>query len=342
MENKKPFGTGAEESPLDERTYQYRDFAIGGLPKMSGGFVMPAENVLHQHNVGICTAISLVQNRGKVFNKKYSADFQYLLQKKFIDGGWWEGSSIFSALKVGKKYGFLPEKSWTHTNENDRYLDYSVYIKKLQAIPDDEVTRLLGLCENKISTYAQLNETDAVELAHAIEKSPAGILCRYGCQKNWWTAKDGRVSWDAADIDPLRNGRETSGHAIMMTQFDYTQEKAMQLLANTWGTSWATNGSCHIDWNNYPMTEAWVIFEETPKPLPIMIRYGMTHPQVKVVQQWLNNHGYVIAESGPGSPGKETKYFGPLTLSKVVEFQRENGLTADGIVGPATYKVMGF
>ena len=61
---------------------------------------------------------------------------------------------------------------------------------------------------------------------------------------------------------------------------------------------------------------------------------------VKELQVWLNNHGYTIALTGPGSKGNETNKFGSLTKKAVIAFQKANGLTPDGIVGPKTLEKM--
>lgn len=319
MENEK-LGTGGNVSELDPRTIKHLDFA--GVPFVTGGVEYLPTDIEHQHSVGICTAISRVQLRQKQTGKKYSPDFQYLLQKKYYDLNWTEGSSVLSANKVAKNIGFLPASLWSHTTESDRYLPYPQYIAKLQQIPDSEVIRLQGLCVDRIAGYAQVDVTDAQAIAKAVINSPGqtGILCRYGCQKNWWLP-----SWMAKDIDPLRNAPETSGHAIILGSFDYAVE-FIQKVANTWGKTWCLNGSAHINWVNYPMTEAWVDLIEAPI-IPVyiftkLLRYGMRGFDVKMLQQKLK------------VPVDST--FGNITLAAVKKFQTANGLTPDGVVGSAT------
>ena len=68
---------------------------------------------------------------------------------------------------------------------------------------------------------------------------------------------------------------------------------------------------------------------------------GSRGPSVKVLQQFLNTHGFVIASSGPGSPGNETETMGSLTLQAVRKFQEKYGIaksgdTGYGVVGPKT------
>ncbi len=70
------------------------------------------------------------------------------------------------------------------------------------------------------------------------------------------------------------------------------------------------------------------------------LRKGMTDPQVKLLQQYLNGHGFVIAKNGPGSLGHETPSFGLLTQKAVVKFQKAHGLSSDGVVGSKTRKLL--
>src|SRR3989344_5876440 len=65
--------------------------------------------------------------------------------------------------------------------------------------------------------------------------------------------------------------------------------------------------------------------------------YGNSGSDVLSLQQFLNSHGFTIAESGPGSPGNESDYFGSLTRVALAEFQAANGITPSaGYFGPLT------
>lgn len=329
-EEMKSKGTGADHSEIDPRTVKHENLAQAGEPLIQGGIPYLPQDIEDQHHVGICTAISLIQNRQKANNKKYSPDFQYLLQKKFYDFNWQEGSSIFNALKVAKNIGFLPLELWTATTEEDRKLPYDQYIAKLQFISKDEITRLMGLCVDKIPGYASINVNDPQAIAKAINESEAGILCRYGCQKNWWTSISGVISWLSKDINPLRNGPETSGHAIIMNIFDYSSS-VMQKLANTWGTLWNLLGCADIDWVHYPMTEAWSILRQQPviDQFPILRVKDKAVALIKILQTKLNTKisaGLVVDGD-----------FGLKTLRAVKNFQTGNGLVADGVVGKLTW-----
>lgn len=69
------------------------------------------------------------------------------------------------------------------------------------------------------------------------------------------------------------------------------------------------------------------------------LAFGSVSADVRELQRYLNANGYVLAENGWGSPGKETIYFGPLTRRALILFQRANLISpAIGYFGPITRK----
>ena len=75
------------------------------------------------------------------------------------------------------------------------------------------------------------------------------------------------------------------------------------------------------------------------------LRTGSVGSDVKLLQQFLNSHGYVIATSGTGSAGQETDLFGAKTAAALVRFQDANAseilapnglMHGTGVFGPAT------
>lgn len=314
--------TGAHESNYDVRTIKH-DSTLA-VPLDKGGYTYSPQEIEHQHRVGICTSISLVQNAEKVYGKKYSPDFQYLLQKKYYDNGWFEGSSIFNALKVGKNYGFLPIELFPYVTENDRNLSYENYAFKLQTISDSEINRLLSLCENKLTGYASVDVNGTQAIAKAILDSKAGILCRYTAGNTWYTAPNGMISWATKDIDPIRNPtQDLSGHAIGTVYFDYTNGY-MHTLANTWGTDWndQNKGNAHINWSNYKMTEAWIPYYGYTPDVPAFkynfvtdMKYNQTSKDVMALQQALSTLGYFTITP--------TGYYGNITADAVYAFQKD-------------------
>jgi hypothetical protein len=83
---------------------------------------------------------------------------------------------------------------------------------------------------------------------------------------------------------------------------------------------------------------------QTSLTITANLRIGMTNPQILVLQQLLNKNGFKITESGPGSPGSETNFFGSLTRLALQRFQCAKAIvctgseanTGYGRVGPKT------
>ncbi len=64
---------------------------------------------------------------------------------------------------------------------------------------------------------------------------------------------------------------------------------------------------------------------------------NLTDPEVKLLQVYLNTHGFPVASTGPGSLGNETNRFGTLTRAALIRFQKGNNITpAVGYFGPLT------
>jgi peptidoglycan hydrolase-like protein with peptidoglycan-binding domain len=86
----------------------------------------------------------------------------------------------------------------------------------------------------------------------------------------------------------------------------------------------------------------------TPSPRPtgstIFTRdltVGSQGDDVKALQQYLNNNGFPVAPSGPGSTGNETILFGGLTRTALAAWQAAKGISpAAGYFGPKTRAVI--
>jgi len=71
--------------------------------------------------------------------------------------------------------------------------------------------------------------------------------------------------------------------------------------------------------------------EPTPTPEPeLRLKYGMTDPRVAELQARLMELGYMDSD-------ETTEYFGTMTKTAVVRFQRQHNLDQDGVVGQLTW-----
>jgi peptidoglycan hydrolase-like protein with peptidoglycan-binding domain len=57
---------------------------------------------------------------------------------------------------------------------------------------------------------------------------------------------------------------------------------------------------------------------------------------IKLLQEFLNTHGFPVAPSGPGSTGNETTFFGTKTYQALIKFQQSKDLPQTGYLGPMT------
>jgi hypothetical protein len=323
---------GAKRSKYDKRTLQHLP-SVKAAPLITGGMIYQPSDIEDQDKVGICTDIDIDNQAGKFFGKKYSSDFGYLIQKKFVDGNWYEGSSILNALKAKNKFGFLPMEYWAHTTPQDRLGDYATYIAKLQAIPDSEITRLLSLCENKLAGYAKLPYTDIQSIASAILDNPTGIDCMYLVGQEWWTAPDGTVTYDPTKIEPIKAPKVViSGHSIKATYFDFTNSPWL-LHANTWGTTWCEQGNAHI---GYLPLEAWIPYFTTVPPTSVPFQF------TKDLYFGMTDHDVGHLQARLGLPVKyQTNYFGSITLAAVIAYQIAHGIFPQmGYCGSKTRAVL--
>lgn len=239
-----PYGTGALESKQKLTDFVYKP----DKANWKGGTRYNAKDIEDQSKVGICTAIAVTQQARKARGIKYSADFQYLLQKKFVDKNWSEGSSTAHGPYVAYKYGLLPAKDWKFTTQADRKKGYAHYVKKLQAVPDAEIERLLKIADkHKVVGFQRIVPLTRDTLANAIEESEAGIITRMECGSTWWTNP----------IEPLRYPKKIdSGHAITASNFTGGSVR----VANTWGDDWADKGTAYYIYKDNMPTEAHIVY----------------------------------------------------------------------------------
>ena len=117
-----------------------------------------------------------------------------------------------------------------------------------------------------------------------------------------------------------------------------TPEQVKQEAQQSSSQSSSSSGSGSLDEQSDQNT---TVQQNTPSPVPPLswtgtaplkpLAIGSVGISVKEVQKFLNAHGFTVAKTGPGSSGKETSYFGPLTRAAVAKFQEK---FADAILKP--------
>ena len=71
------------------------------------------------------------------------------------------------------------------------------------------------------------------------------------------------------------------------------------------------------------------------------LSFGMVSSEVQTLQKILNKAGFMIAVTGPGSPGEETTRFGGLTRAAVRNFQCAKNIVCSGDESSTGYGLVG-
>lgn len=78
-------------------------------------------------------------------------------------------------------------------------------------------------------------------------------------------------------------------------------------------------------------------FHVTSIPSHRDLERGSTGEDVRLLQKFLNQNGYIVSPSGPGSAGFETTYFGERTRTALAQWQASRNIVpALGYYGPKT------
>ncbi len=315
------FKNGAFESTPDKRDIKHTEIK-GALLLTIGECDYSNQPVLNQGRKGVCTAIALAQMISKMYGYQVSWTFIYKVGKRVYDQNTIEGSSLRTMLKVAYNYG-APRYELAPYDINQSYEEFMAMADFSPEVYTDALKQTIG-------GYNSV-PIDKFSLAEAINKTPYGLYTRIESGKNFWTDKDGNITWDKNKLSPLRPFEWTTqagGHAILKRAYDYTNG-IMTRDRNTWGSEWCDGGEIDIPDFNDNITEAWTIFKD-----PIIhsfntnLMIGMSGDEVKNLQLTLKIQGtfnYNI-----------TGYFGPITLLAVKKFQTLHSISSTGFVGHLT------
>lgn len=152
-----------------------------------------------------------------------------------------------------------------------------------------------------------------------------------------------KLGFVVANSGPGSLGRETTyygaatARAVKMFQERYRQEILVPV-----GTTVGTG-----IFDTYTMNKANNILRATPCSVGSTsgqtlqftrnLSVGSYGEDVRSLQKYLNARIYLVASSGPGSPGNETLYFGVATKNALIKFQIANNISpANGIFGSIT------
>ena len=236
-----------------------------------------------------------------------------------------EGTYPRVAAKVLQKSGCATESTLT----NDTTLTHAEYID-LANIPATAYTEALQF---SIKSYAFATLTEQ-GLKDAILAGGADLLMRLG--EEWWKAKDGRVSWAAEDILPIRPPSTIiSGHEVFLYGWDTVDGRTRFWIVNSWSKDWAMNGIGYFFYDEYrPFLDEAITAIDLPdnwleelNNLPpanqfkhrflVNLAYGQKSEEVRFLQIALKINGTFP------STVAETGYYGDITAKAVLDFQKK-------------------
>jgi hypothetical protein len=138
-------------------------------------------------------------------------------------------------------------------------------------------------------------------------------------------------------------GCDSAGNMSSVSSFGYT------ILGTGGGVSGSGGGGGGGGRSNYTVPTSVSV---ASNPVPVItgtvsaeqattfvnnLTLGSVSNDVKMLQSFLNTHGFPIATTGKGSKGYETRVFGARTKAALAKFQASKGITpASGYFGPKT------
>lgn len=142
------------------------------------------------------------------------------------------------------------------------------------------------------------------------------------------------MSWsDAGSIQQKANLANNLGmRGIAIFKIDGGQDPALWDVLVAYNKTTPSTGIATVPQASIPSSGATAMTVPSRDLSP-----GATGEDVRTLQKLLNEHGFTVATSGPGSPGNETTLFGAATFAALKKFQTAQKITpAIGHYGPKT------
>lgn len=292
--------------------------------------LLPIEN---QRKIGACVGHATAKYKqhldlldtGKIIQE--SPRFIYAICKA-IDGFPGEGTYPRLSMKVLFEYGCAT----TETVPNDTNLDHETYVynRSINQIPAAAFTEAVA---NKISGYASVDiSVDGIKSA-IYQSNGCSMLVQVG--KEWYTDKNGLVTWDPNRILPIKPPAViVSGHQIYVYGYETFGDDMKIYFINSWSGDWASAGKGYFLWSEYKnfITEAWTAIDIPNKlleqaqnlPKPDEFKYnfknvmllGQKNADVKALQTALKIDGVFKYPEITG-------FYGVITAEAVLAFQKK-------------------
>lgn len=188
----------------------------------------------------------------------------------------------------------------------------------------------------KVSNYVQLTAGDFETVASTIQTTGKWVMVWFYFTHPEWTKLIPTID------NPNLNLHEASRHSVCAVDYFLKNGRKYLLVEDSAHFGWYTRHLISEEFfkarnffSAYPIN-----FKYTTSEIPIIdkitktLKFGMNDEQVIILQKVLQNKGYFPINTIP------TGYFGSITLKSLKNFQKDFGLTVDGIVGILTKKYL--
>jgi hypothetical protein len=229
--------------------------------------------------------------------------FIYTRRQNYPDGGMW----LPNALDIACKYGACEELLQPCDMKGEAFMNNK-----------DELGSLVENAKNFKGKYYFQITGGITKIAEVMEQG-YGVLLGFRFDYDEWT-----------DVPVLHaDSKQSLGHGVAAVDYClYNGQKAL-LIEDSWGPGHGKGGRRIIteDFLNARCFYAGYITSLPNYVFTKTLRFGSRGLDVKMLQQKLNEQGFILTVDGK---------FGPMTKLAVEKFQLHHHLVDDGIVGPKT------
>lgn len=189
----------------------------------------------------------------------------------------------------------------------------------------------------KAHQFVQLATRDIDAIASTIQKTGKPVMVWYWFKHNEWTTEP-KVRYPELTVSA------GSRHSVTAVDFLLKDGKKCLVIDDSWGTKYGEKGQRFISEDFHSKRNFFAAYltkfnfdenGEVPSyKFTVTMRQGDRSTEVVALQNYLKAKGYFPTNVD------STGYFGSITKKAVQDFQKANGLVADGIVGKNTLSAL--
>lgn len=264
----------------------------------------------------------------------------------------WLKAGEFIALSATHIYSRRANKPAGGMNGNDVYQIMQKGTTLAQLVPDEKMNdaqmdavKISDFDEQigqpfKIGNYFVVGTKDIDLIASIIQETGKAVMVWFYFKHDEWDETPD-IKYDNLDL----YGGSTSRHSVAAVDFTLVNGKKCLIIDDSWGPKAGNGAGQRVITEDFFKVRNWYAahfmnfkFEGANDTKPHhnftkTLKFSSTYttdPEVVALQDCLKYLGFFPSNT------ESTGYFGSVTKKAVEQFQTNQGLTPDGIVGPAT------